>query len=426
MTSSNQAAIEIAVIGAGPAGLAAVLAIASRGWPVTVLAQGISALDTTAGSGLVSDARDTRTTAVLGDGIAFLDNIGVWQRLRPVSAAVTGIRIVDDRGGLLSAPEVLFDARELDRPDFGFNVPNDPLRTVLLSRAQSDPHVKLVATEGVTRVEPSADGVTLETREGQRFVARLVVAADGRQSVARQAAGISTRDWSYPQVAIASSFGHALPHRGISTELHRRAGPLTTVPLPDAADGPRSSLVWIETPDEVARLMALDDSDFLTCLEAQVGDFCGKLRFVGRRATFPIRGMMAQAFAHRRVVVAGEAAHVVPPIGAQGLNLGFRDAAAIADALGTPGSSDPGATCVLDAYARARRSDLISREIGIDLLNRSLLMDFLPVQALRGMTLHALANSRTLRRAAMQMGLGPPGPVATLMRPLANHARTGG
>lgn len=426
MTSGNQTAIDIAVIGGGPAGLAAALAIASRGWAVTVLAQGIGALDTVADAPLVSDARDTRTTAVLGDGIAFLDNIGVWQRLRPVSAALTGIRIVDDRGGWLTAPEVLFDARELDRSDFGFNVPNDPLRAVLLARARSDANVTLVATEGVARVVPSEDGVTLETQEGQRFLARLVVAADGRQSIARQAAGIATRSWSYPQVAIASSFGHTLPHRGISTELHRRAGPLTTVPLPDAADGPRSSLVWIETPDEVARLMALDDADFLTHLEDQVSGFCGKLRFVGRRATFPIRGMMAQELARQRVVVAGEAAHVVPPIGAQGLNLGFRDAAAIADALGAAGSVDPGSDAVVEAYASVRRPDLVSREIGIDLLNRSLLMDFLPVQALRGVTLHALANSRTLRRAAMQMGLGPPGPVATLMRPLASHARTDG
>lgn len=426
MTPGKQTAVEIAVIGGGPAGLAAALAIASCGWPVTVLVQDYSPSQTAALSAPHCDARDTRTTAVLGDGIAFLDNIGVWQHLRPLSAALTGIRIVDDRGGFLTAPEVLFDARELDRADFGFNIPNDPLRIALLARAEAAANVTLVATAGVAHVAPSDEGVTLETREGGCFLARLVVAADGRHSVARHAAGIDTRSWDYEQVAIATSFGHTLPHRGISTELHRRAGPLTTVPLPDAPDGPRSSLVWIEKPDEVARLMALDDTGFLRHLEAQIDGFCGKLRFVARRASFPIRGMMAQELGRQRIVVAGEAAHVVPPIGAQGLNLGFRDAAAIADALGAPERGDPGATNVLDAYARARRPDLVSREIGIDLLNRSLLMDFLPVQALRGAMMHALANSRTLRRTAMQMGLRPPGAVAKLMRPLANHVRTGG
>ena len=132
---------------------------------------------------------------------------------------------------------------------------------------------------------------------------------------------------------------------------------------------------------------------------------------------------MATVIAKARVVLVGEAAHVVPPIGAQGLNLGFRDAAALADAaadaVADAGGGDPGADGVLDAYARARAADLVSREIGIDLLNRSLLLDFLPVQALRGLGMHALANSRTLRRAAMQLGLSAPGIVPTLMRPLA-------
>ena len=128
---------------------------------------------------------------------------------------------------------------------------------------------------------------------------------------------------------------------------------------------------------------------------------------------------MATTVAKGRVALVGEAAHVVPPIGAQGLNLGLRDAAALADAV-ADGGGDPGAPKVIEAYVRARAADLVSREIGIDLLNRSLLLDFLPVQALRGLGLHALANSRTLRRAAMQMGLKAPGPVPPLMRPLAN------
>ena len=401
----------ICVVGGGPAGLAAALAIAHRGAAVTVVAPALE-------SDLTPSTlpRDTRTTAVLGDGITFLDNVGVWKVLRPVSAALTGIRIVDDRGGLLSAPEVLFDARELERTEFGFNIPNDPLRAALLAAAAAHPAVTLAATAGVVEVIADGDAVILKTAENSVHHARLVVAADGRRSLARAVAGIAERAWDYPQVAIATSFGHARTHGGISTELHRRAGPLTTVPLPDDGRGPRSSLVWIETPEESHRLMALDDAAFIATLETHLKGLLGRVSHVEKRATFPIRGLMATSLARKRIVLAGEAAHVVPPIGAQGLNLGFRDAAAVADAVAEHGARDPGAAEVLAAYERSRRPDLVSREIGIDMLNRALLLDFLPVQAMRGLGLHALANSPMLRRAAMRMGLAAPGQASSLMR----------
>lgn len=412
---------DVAVIGGGPAALAAALAVAKRGRRVTLLIQdahaspNLRARDTRTSPDLRT--RDTRTTAILGDGITFLQNLGVWDALLPQSAALMGIRIVDDRGGWLSAPEVLFKASEMDRHDFGYNVPNEPLRATLLAAAHAYERITVVATSGVTAILSGANAVVLKIAENVEFRVQLVIAADGRNSPAREAAGIATRRWSYPQVAIAGSFGHALPHGGISTELHRRAGPLTTVPLPDTEAGPQSSLVWIEAPDEAARLMALDDTDFRGELEVRLRGLSGPLRSIGQRGTFAIAGQMAVTPARNRIVLAGEAAHVVPPIGAQGLNLGFRDAAAIADAVADASSDDAGAPSVLDAYGRARAADLVSREIGIDLLNRSLLVDFLPVQALRGLGLHALANSRTLRRAAMAMGLSAPGAVPQLMRP---------
>ncbi len=406
---------DVVVVGGGPAGLAAALALAAVGRPVTVLAPGIEA---GIGANAPSRTGDTRTTAILGDGITLLENLGVWDALVAVSAPLTGIRLIDDRGGWLRAPEVLFSAGEIGRTAFGFNVPNAALVAALLAKARVDERIVLVETRGVARVVVDADGVTLTTQEEQVLQAKLVVAADGRNSLVRQAAGIATRDWAYPQTAIAMSFGHARSHDGISTEFHRRAGPLTTVPLPDDAAGPRSSLVWVEAPQEAERLMALADGAFVVALEERLRGMLGGMRSIGRRGTFPIQGLMAVTAARGRVALVGEAAHVLPPIGAQGLNLGLRDGAALAEAVAAAGD-DPGAPGVMSAYARARPSDLVSREIGIDFLNRALLSDFLPVQAARGLGMHALANSATLRRAAMQMGMSGPGAVPALMRPLA-------
>lgn len=412
MTTAQQAP-GICVVGGGPAGLAAALAIAVRGERVHVLAPDLEPAEPAA----VSNRADTRTTAILGDGITLLENLGVWETVRPHSAPLRAIRIVDAREGWLRAPEVVFHAHEMDRDAFGYNVPNDVLRAALLTHVAAHPKITRMPTKAVAAILPHEQTVTLKTAENVEIQARLVVAADGRQSIARAAAGITARTWSYPQTAIAVSFGHTRDHGGVSIEMHRRSGPLTTVPLPSNSEGPRSSLVWVETPAEADRLMALPDADFMIALAVQLRGLLGSIRTAGRRGAFPISGLMANAAGRGRIVLAGEAAHVLPPIGAQGLNLGFRDAAAIADAVA--GCADPGASTVVEAFAAARASDLISREIGIDLLNRALLVDFLPVQALRGLGLHALANSRTLRRAAMQMGLSGPGTVPTLMRPLA-------
>ena len=438
----GETAADICITGAGAAGLATALAIAKRGRSVTVLAQRSSsqnnalrarntrtpqdlrARDTRTPQDL--RARDTRTTAILGDGIAFLEAIGVWRELKAISEPLRAIRIVDDRGGWLTAPEVLFQAHELDLAQFGFNVPNDPLRDALMARADAHSAITVVDTAGVASVLVAADDVTLKTVENTAFTARLLVAADGRMSMARTAAGMTARTWNYDQVAVAASFEHASPHDGISTELHRRSGPMTTVPMPRTATGYRSSLVWVETPAQAAGLMALDDTAFAAAISAQLRGLLGTIGAVGQRGAFPITGLMATAVAKGRVALVGEAAHVVPPIGAQGLNLGFRDAAALADAVADTSGGDPGSAAVMDAYRRARAADMVTREIGIDLLNRSLLLDFLPVQALRGLGMHALANSRTLRRAAMQAGLRAPGPVPVLMQPLAKSGRGAG
>jgi 2-octaprenyl-6-methoxyphenol hydroxylase len=325
------------------------------------------------------------------------------------------VRIIDDRGGLLRAPEVLFEAAEIGRANLGVNVPNAVLSAALSARAASLPRLKWLATAAVKALEPGQTGVRLALAEGGHLKAALVVAADGRNSLCRAAAGISVKSWSYPQAAIATTVQHSQAHRFISSELHRRVGPLTTVPLPGLA----SALVWVEDTAEAARLSALTDAEFRAALEQRLKGLLGSIGPVGPRAQFALGGLTATQMARRRIALVGEAAHVIPPIGAQGLNLGLRDVATLAECLSQArmAGRDIGASETLRAYAEARALDIATRTALVDLLNRSLLTDFLPAQALRGIGLHVLARSGALRRLAIRAGAGSASPLPALMRP---------
>jgi 2-octaprenyl-6-methoxyphenol hydroxylase len=397
---------EVAVVGAGPAGLAAALALATLGAEVVIAAPA---------NDPARAAADRRTTALLRGSVELLKNLGVWRGCAGESAPVRGVRIVDDRGGLLRAPEVLFRAEELGLASFGANIANSALNAALFAATSKEPRLRWVPTSAVVKVVPAEQRVSLELAEGGTLNAALVVAADGRNSMVRAAAGIATRTWTYGQAAIATSFGHTRPHAAITTELHRRAGPLTTVPLP----GDASSLVWVEEPAEAARLAGLDEQTFLARLGARLCGLLGLLGSIGPRTIYPLSGLGAVRMGQNRIALVGESAHVIPPIGAQGLNLGLRDAAALAECVSTARASgqDVGGPEMLAAYHAVRASDVLTRTLGVDLLNRSLLTDFLPTQALRGVGLHLLANVAPLRRLAMRGGLMPAGPLPRLMQP---------
>jgi len=405
---------QIAVVGAGLTGLAAAAALSQTGFDVVLAAPAFDP---------VAAAADTRSSALLPPSVQLLENLNVWETCALASAPLLGVRIVDDRGGIVRAPEVLFEAREIGRPNLGANVPNAALSTAFNAKLAASSQLRWLATAAVTAVAADATAVHLRLAEGGSIRAPLLVAADGRNSIARAAAGISARTWDYPQAAIATSFGHSRPHAGITTELHRRAGPLTTVPLPGAA----SSLVWVEDPAHAARLAELSEREFKATLEGRLQGFLGAIETLGPRARFPLRALSASTMARQRIALVGEAAHVIAPIGAQGLNLGLRDVATLTDCLADARAAgrDIGGVETLDSYARARAADIASRAAMVDLLNRSLLTDFLPAQALRGFGLHLLALSGSLRRLAIQGGVNAPGPLPRLMRPVQEHTEGG-
>ncbi len=396
---------DVAVVGAGPAGLSAALALA-----------GVGAKTLCAGPPFNPDpARpDTRTTALLAGSVRLLENIGVWPNCASAAAPLEAIRIIDDTGALLRAPEVAFQAAELGLEAFGYNIPNAALVAAMEARAHDLANLSYVRTSGIERVEPEADTVRLSPAEGGAIETRLVAGADGRRSICRQAAGIGTRSWTYDQAAIACNFDHDRPHAGTSNEFHHAAGPFTTVPLP----GRSSSLVWVDRPAEIERLMALDDEAIARAIERNLHGLLGPVNHVGPRAAFPLSGLSATKLAANRIALIGEAGHVIPPIGAQGLNLGFRDAATLAEnvASALAEGADPGSDKLMWAYNRARSRDVTSRTYAVDILNRSLLSDVLPVRLARGLGLHLLKSIAPLRQFVMRQGLAPTADMPGLMR----------
>jgi 2-octaprenyl-6-methoxyphenol hydroxylase len=304
--------VEVAIVGGGPAGLAAAIALASAGIETALIAP--------------RAATDHRTTALLASSVTALETLDIWNACADQAAPLRVMRIVDATARLIRAPEVSFSASEIGLDAFGYNIENRHLIAALEMRAGQLP--------SLVRLEDEAD--TVETEGAQAIVAlghggmvkaKLVIGADGRQSLCRAAAGIETDSHRYPQTALTFNLTHARPHQDISTEFHTESGPFTLVPLP----GRRSSLVCVTDPSEVPTLTALDEHALNAEIERRSHSLLGKVTVEPGRGVFPLAVSTARSFARDRIALIGEAAHLIPPIGAQGLNLGLRDAACIGE-----------------------------------------------------------------------------------------------
>jgi 2-octaprenyl-6-methoxyphenol hydroxylase len=409
IAQADIAQADVAVVGAGPAGITTALALAHVGANVALIGP--------APSPASPHASDTRTAALLASSVDLLKRLDVWETLARHAAPLKAIRIIDTSDGVLRGPEIEFAASELGLEAFGYNIPNSTLVDALYARAVQI--LGAVHAHTVAKIDVVADRAVLYCPDGPAVSVRLAVGADGRRSIVRQAAGIATSEWRYDQAAIATSFEHKRPHGDVSNELYQLAGSVTTVPLPDPHG---SSVIWVGGLAEIEALMGLEASDFGTALEERLKGLLGEVGSVDARAKFPVAGLTAKAITAPRIALAGEAAHILPPIGAQGLNLGLRDGAALADCVAAAlrRGADPGGAPVLKAYADARRLDILTRTVGVDLLTRSLLTSLLPVQAARGLVLHGLNAIGPLRRFAMRAGMTPPNALPSLMRPAAS------
>ncbi|WP_196502396.1 FAD-dependent monooxygenase [Aestuariivirga litoralis] len=383
------------VSGAGPAGLAAATLLAQEGVKTAVIAPGIQ--------------DDPRTTALMQPAMKLLSFIGVWPgTIKDHSAPLKRLRLVDDLQHLVSAPAIEFAALEMNLEEFGFNVPLTHLVPALKARAEA---------VGVTFINAKSESATdqgtqisVTTDDGQQISAQVLLAADGAKSQLRSALGFSLATSRYDQMALVTSFDHSGPHDDVSTEWHKQDGPFTTVPLP----GRRSSLVWMARPEKIEQLLALTGQELATEIQLESHGTLGRISNVTPRKTFAMKMQRATTLARSRTLLIGESAHMMPPIGAQGLNLSLRDAATAADLI--IGAEDPGAASVCAAYDKARRVDVMARLSVTSLLNHSLLSGLEGFHLARATALAAVEKFPPLRHAALRQGLQGAGPLPFAMR----------
>ncbi len=389
--------IDVLISGGGIAGLIAAAAFGSEGYSTLCVDPAPPVTDE-------ADAgADLRTTAFLQPSIRLFRDIGLWDWLAPHATPLQIMRIVD-AGGRHPVPRLIrdFDAAEIGDDPFGWNLPNWRLRREIAARLDQLQSVRFLPGRATADVVARDEGAHVTLDDGQRFRARLLIAADGRDSPVRQALGIGVRTFRYGQKALAFAVTHERPHDNVSTEVHRSGGPFTLVPLPDRNGQPCSAVVWMENGRETARLAALPADEFEAELNARSAGVLGHLRLATRLTQWPIISQIADRFTAPRTALVAEAAHVVPPIGAQGLNMSLADLAALLD-LSRDGLGEASA---LARFERSRRPDAYARLLGIDALNRASQARLRPLRDLRAATLGGLYGVGPLRRMMMRAGLG--------------------
>lgn len=389
---------DILISGGGIAGLTAAAAFGSAGYDVICVdpTAPITERDV--------DGSDMRTTAFLQPAQALLQDCGLWDRLADHAAPLQVMRIID-AGGEKPEPRLVrdFNAADISDKPFGWNLPNWLLRREMVARLADLPNVDFRPGVATTNLFTRQIEARVSLSDATRVHTKLVIAADGRASPMRQAAGIEVHTTRYGQKALAFAVTHPIPHENVSTEIHRSGGPFTLVPLPDYQGSPSSAIVWMERGPNANALMALDTVAFEAALNERSCGILGALTLASRRTIWPIITQSAERLSGQRIALMAEAAHVVPPIGAQGLNMSLGDLRALLDLAGT---HELGSAAMLNAYHKARIRDVKLRVQGIDLLNRASMVSARPLRDVRAAGLNALYSMAPVRHTLMRMGLG--------------------
>jgi 2-octaprenyl-6-methoxyphenol hydroxylase len=411
---------ELVIAGGGLNGMLLGVACAGAGIDVAVI-------DRQDPAAMLDERFDGRTSAIAYGSRLVFDGIGLWPEIAAEAEPIREIRVADDGSPLF----LHYDHRELGSgPDgdtpLGYIVENRVLRRALFRLAQALPNLRLLAPRRLAATEPSATGTVAILADGERLRARLIAAADGKDSPLRREAGIRTVEWRYRQTGIVTTVGHARPHAGIAVEHFLPAGPFAILPMTDDSNDAaharrgRSSIVWTEDAELAPRLLELPEAEFAAELRARFGGFLGDIEPVGPRWAYPLALMQAEHYVARRMALVGEAAHVIHPIAGQGLNVGIRDIAALAELIVDTRrlGLDIGEDSVLEQYQRWRRTDALLLAAVTDGLNRLFSNTIEPIRLIRDFGLSIVNQLPPLKRVLMRHAMGTLGERPRLARGL--------
>ena len=391
---------DIFISGGGIAGLTAAAAFGAAGFSVIITDPMQPITDR------ASQGADLRTTAFLQPAREFLISAGLWDHLAPFATPLQIMRIID-AGGVDPTPRITrdFDAADISDLPFGWNLSNWLLRREIVAQLTKLHNVDFQTDVGFASLLTRTNEARVTLTDGTHINAKLVIGADGRNSPVRQAAGINVKTTRYGQKAITFAVTHDAPHNNVSTEIHRSGGPFTLVPLPNHDGMPCSAVVWMEDGPEANRLAALPEPEFNAQATLRSAGTYGTLSLASRRMTWPIISQIAARMTGERVALIAEAAHVVPPIGAQGLNMSLSDVACLLN-LAKDSSHTLGSTEMLAKYHRKRDHDIRLRVTGVGMLNRASQAKNPLLRDLRAKGIEALYGMEPLRKTLMKLGLG--------------------
>ena len=387
---------DVLIAGGGLNGPALALALAQAGLSVAVV-------DPRPADARATDSFDGRAYALAVSSQRLLKALGLWDGLAADSQPIRQVKASQGRPGDGAARFFLhFDSAETEEGPVGHMLEDRFLYKALLGAMTG--RVTHLPGVAVTGQQVDQAGVTVTLSDGGTMRARMLVGADGRGSGVAKRAGITRRGWDYGQTALVAAIDHDLPHDGIAQQYFMATGPLAILPLP----GNRSSVVWSETQANAQAILQLDDDDFLKVLRPRFGDFLGDIALAGGRFSYPLSLSLADRYAVARVALVGDAAHGVHPIAGQGLNLGLRDVAALAQVLveATRRGEDIGSELVLQRYQSWRRFDATALALGMDGVNRLFATDNPVVSAVRGLGMGVVTALPALRRGFMRQAAG--------------------
>lgn len=391
---------DICIIGAGPPGLALAALLGDAGLKIVVADAGPAIPP-------LKDVKvDSRTVALMGASIDTLAAAGVWPLLQEYGAPLRRMSVVDDSAypkGEDDTIEQTFAAYELDRDYFGYNLPLAAIRSGLHERLKKNKAVQVMTGAALKTFSADASSMMVTFENGKTLRCKLLVGCDGRNSPVREQSGIAARRRGYGQQAITCLIAHTKTHDDTSSEFHRPGGPFTIVPM----KGNTSAIVWVEKDADADAFMKLRKPDFTRALQDRTRGRVGKIELLSNPASWPLEYLRSERLTAPRVALAAEAAHVISPIGAQGLNLSLRDVAALADIVTGAHELglDIGSPSVLAAYERARLPDIISRTWTVDIANQAVASDTGAVRHLRRLALRALSLPGPWRQLVMKKGL---------------------